>query len=65
MEKLLQELKVYNSSPIKLYCDKSAISIAHNLVLHDMTKHLEVDKHFIRDKIERGQISITYVPTTE
>ncbi|RDX96423.1 hypothetical protein CR513_20928, partial [Mucuna pruriens] len=28
------ELK-YNSPPIKLYCDKSAISISHNPVLHD------------------------------
>ena len=66
VEKLLKELKVYNSPPIKLYCDnKSAISIAHNPVLHDRTKHVEVDKHFIREKIERGQICISYVPTTE
>ena len=65
VEKLLQELKVYNSPPIKLYYDKSAISITHNPVLHDKTKHVEVEKHFIREKIERGQICITYVPTAE
>jgi hypothetical protein len=28
-------------------------------------KHVEVDKHFIKEKIERGQICITYIPTTE
>ena len=66
VEKLLQELKVYSSPPIKLYCDnKLAISIGHNSVLHDRTKHVEVDKHFIKEKIERGQICITYIPTTE
>jgi len=65
-EKILQELKVFNSPPIKLYCDnKSAISIAHNPVLHDRTKHVEDDKHFIREKIEREQICITYAPTPD
>ena len=64
--KLLQELKVQNSPPIKLYYDnKFAISIVHNPVLHDRTKHVEVDKHFIKEKIESGQICISYVPTTE
>lgn len=66
VEKILQEFKVFNSPPIKLYCDnKSAISIAHNLVLHDRTKQVEVDKHFIKEKIERGQICITHVPTAD
>ena len=63
---MLQELKVFNSPPIKLYSDnKSAISIPHNPFLHDRTKHVEIDKHFIIEKIERGQICITYVPTVD
>ena len=66
VEKFLQELKVYNSPPIKLYCNNnSAVSITHNPILHDKTKHVEVDKHFIREKIEKGQICISYVPTIE
>lgn len=28
--------------------NKFAISIAHNLVQHDRTKHIENDKHFIK-----------------
>jgi len=32
---------------MRLYCDnKAAISIAHNLVQHDRTKHVEIDRHF-------------------
>jgi hypothetical protein len=34
---------------IKMYCDnKAAIAIANNLVQHDRTKHLKVDRHFIK-----------------
>ena len=51
---------------MKLYCDnKSAIAIAHNPVLHDRTKHVEIDKHFIKEKIDSGQICMPYLPTTE
>ena len=49
-----------------MYCDnKAANSIAHNPVLHDRTKHIEVDKHFIKEKIESGLICISYVPTIQ
>ena len=55
INRLLRELKISNSVPIKVYCDnKSAIAIAHNPVLHDRTKHVEVDKHFIKEKIDSG-----------
>jgi ATP sulfurylase len=47
---------------MKLYCDnKSAISIAHNPVQHDRTKHIEVDRHFIKEKLDSGLICTPYV----
>lgn len=50
--------------PISLYCDnKAAIGIAHNHVHHDRTKHIEVDRHFIREKLLCGQICIPFVKT--
>ena len=49
---------------IKLYCDnKAAISISHNPVLHDRTKHVEVDKHSIKEKIDSSVICMSYIPT--
>ena len=49
---------------MKLYCDnKSAISIAHNPVQHDRTRHIEIDKHFIKEKLDSGVICTLYVPT--
>ena len=48
---------------MKLYCDK--ISVAHNPVLHDRTKHVEVDKHFSKEKIDNKLVCMTYIPTKE
>ena len=48
---IMEDLKVQLSKPIKLYCDnKSTINIAHNPVQHDRTKHIEIDRHFIKEK---------------
>ena len=66
IKRILEELKFTFSTPLKVYCDnKAAISIAHNPVLHDRTKHIEVDKHFIKEKLNTGIICMTYFPTTE
>ena len=54
---ILEDLKIKWEGPMKLYCDnKSAISIAHNPVQHDQTKHIEVDRHFIKEKLDSGLI---------
>ena len=51
---------------IGLSCDnKSAISIAHNLVQHDRTKHIEIDRHFIKEKLDAGLIHIPHVSSEE
>ena len=51
--------------PLRIFCDnKAAINISHNPMHHDRTKHVEVDRHFIKEKIEDGTICMTYVPTS-
>ena len=45
------------------YDNKSAISIAHDPVQHDRMKHIEIDKHFIKEKLDSGLIYIPYVST--
>ena len=49
IRRLLTELGFKPEKPMELHCDnKSAIDIAHNPVQHDRTKHVEVDRHFIK-----------------
>lgn len=38
-----------------------AISIAHNTIQHDQTKHIEVDRHCIPEKLDNGLIYMPYV----
>ena len=45
-------------------CNQVVISIAKNPVHHDQTKHVEIDHHFIKEKIEEMMISLVYTPTT-
>ena len=66
LKMLLDELKVAGKMPMRIYYDnKAAINISHNPIHHDRTKHVEVDHHFIKEKIDKGTICITYVPTSE
>ena len=54
------------TSPMKLYCDsKATISIANDPVQYDRTKHIEIDRYFIKEKLEDGGINMTYVPSKE
>ena len=63
---ILDDLKIRCEGHIRLYCDnKSAISIAHNPVQHDCTKHIEVDRHFIKDKLDSGLICTPFVSTKD
>uniref|UniRef100_A0A2N9G528 F-box domain-containing protein n=1 Tax=Fagus sylvatica TaxID=28930 RepID=A0A2N9G528_FAGSY len=64
LKAMLKELGVHSKDPMKLYCDnKAAISIAHNPVQHDRTKHVEVDRHFIKEKLTEGLICTPFVRT--
>ena len=59
---LMGELGFNLEKPINLYYDnKAAISVAHNPVQHDRTKHVEVDRHFIKKKLTNGIISVPFV----
>ncbi|KAL4383796.1 hypothetical protein GQ457_15G022840 [Hibiscus cannabinus] len=63
---LLEELRVKNVGPVKLYCDnKAALHIAANLVYHERTKHIEIDCHSIREKIQEGLIQTVFVSSTD
>jgi hypothetical protein len=58
---LLVELKINQRTQMKLWCDnKSAISIANNSVQHDRTKHIEIDRFFIKEKLNSGLLELEF-----
>lgn len=66
IQSLLKEMHIsLPHSPI-IWCDNtSAVSLAANPVFHSRTKHLELDLHFIREKVLNGTIQVNYIPAVE
>ena len=63
---LLKELHVPNVEPIKVHCDsRSAIHIATNPVFHEHTKHIDIDCHFVREKLLASMIAFEHVRSKE
>ena len=63
---LFHELEVKLRGPATIFCDsKAAIQIAANPVFHERTKHIEIDCHFIREKVQQGLIRPTYIHTKD
>ena len=62
LKHLLQELRFEKNEKMKLICDnEAALHISFNLVFHERTKHIEVDCHFIREKIASGCMITSFV----
>ena len=62
VRRLLTEIGYSPQEPTKIFSDnKAAIQISENPVQHDRTKHIEVDRYFIKEKLEAKIIALPFV----
>lgn len=66
LRSLLREISFPVSGAYVLWCDNlSTQALATNHILHSRSKHIELDLHFIRDKIATKDLEVRYVPSTD
>jgi hypothetical protein len=65
LRQLLQELRAPLRRATLVYCDNiSAVYMSSNPVQHQRMKHIEIDLHFVHEKVAMGAVRVLHVPTT-
>ncbi|XP_019157555.1 PREDICTED: uncharacterized protein LOC109154145 [Ipomoea nil] len=63
---LLTELGFSPASPPKLWCDNlGATYLCANPVFHARTKHVEIDYHFVRNKVAKKELQVHFISTKD
>lgn len=66
LQSLFSEIGIDCKEPAIMWCDNSgARQLASNPVFHSRTKHIEVDVHFMRDKVLNKEVEVRYIPIEE
>jgi hypothetical protein len=65
LRQLLQELHAPLTKSTLVYCDNvSAVYLSTNLIQHQRMKHVEIDLHFVQERVAIGDVRVLHVPTT-
>lgn len=65
LRQLLLELHAPLRRATLVYCDNiSAVYMSSNPIQHQRTKHIEIDLHFVRERVAAGAVRVLHVPTT-
>lgn len=66
LRQLLNELSCSQDKATVIFCDNvSACYMSKNPVHHRRTKHIELDVHFVCEKVAVGQCRVLHVPSSQ
>lgn len=66
VQTLLKEIGIDSPAKVHLWCDNmGAKHLASNPVFHARTKHIEVDYHFVRERVQKGLLGVDYISTKD
>jgi hypothetical protein len=66
VQTLLKELGVHAARYAKLWCNNlGATYLLANRIFHVTTKHIEVDFHFVQERVAQGLLKIHFVSTRD
>ena len=66
LRQLYNGLGGWSSSSTSLQTDsQSAMAMSENPRFHGRAKHIEIKYHYIRDRVQTGEVKLQYCPTTE
>jgi histone deacetylase 1/2 len=66
VEALLRELGVRLREKPCLWCDNlGATYLSENPVFHARTKHIEIDYHFVRERVANNRLAIKFISTKD
>ncbi|CAL9007551.1 unnamed protein product [Prunus brigantina] len=66
IRQVLLDLKVCLPEPPTISCDNlSALALSSNPIYHSRIKHLDIDFHFVRERVQRNDLTVQYIPIEE
>ncbi|KAL3830766.1 hypothetical protein ACJIZ3_019568 [Penstemon smallii] len=66
IQSLMTELGILSHTPPTLYCDNlGATYLSKNPILHYRTKHVDIDYHFVRDRVQAKALRVSFLSSKD